>query len=70
MQNKPTKKPLTLKKYSALASINFTIEVECEAYDEDEAREKLEEIAYNTYLTADHDGVDATIEDINEDGDA
>jgi len=64
------KKTLTPKKYSASASINYTIEVECVAYDEDEAREKLEEAAYNTYLTADHDGVDATIEDINEDGEA
>jgi hypothetical protein len=64
------KQTLTPKKYSASASSNFTIDVECEAYDEDEAREKLEEAAYNTYLTADHDGVDATIEDINEDGDA
>lgn len=62
------KKTLTPKKYSASASINFTIEVECEAYDEDDAREKLTEAAYETYLTAQTDGVDATIEDINEEG--
>ena len=64
------KKTLTPKKYSAEASINFNIEVECVAYDEDEAREKLTEAAYANYLTAKPDGVDATIEDINEDGDA
>ena len=64
------KKTLTPKKYSATASINFTIEVECMAYDEDDAREKLTEAAYNNYLTAQPDGVDATIEDISEDGDA
>lgn len=64
------KKSLTPKKYSASASINFSIEVECVAYDEDEAREKLTEAAYTNYLTAQTDGVDATIEDINEDGDA
>ena len=62
------KKTLTPKKYSASASINFTIEVECLAYDEDEAREKLEEAAYENYLTAEPDGVDATIEDISDDG--
>ena len=62
------KKTLMPKKYSASASINYTIEVECVAYDEDEAREKLEEAAYDNYLTAKIDGVDATIEDINEDG--
>ena len=62
------KKTLTPKKYSASASINFTIEVECVAYDEDEAREKLTEAAYDTYLTAKTDGVDATIEDISDDG--
>ena len=60
------KKTLTPKKYSAEASINFTIEVECMAYDEDDAREKLTEAAYNNYLTAQPDGVDAVIEDINE----
>jgi hypothetical protein len=54
------------KKYSATASINYCIYVECEAYDEDEAREKLEEQAYETYQTADVDGVDAVIEDIDE----
>ena len=62
------KKTLTPKKYSAEASINFTIEVECVAYDEDEAREKLTEAAYANYLTAKTDGVDATIEDISDDG--
>lgn len=62
------KKTLAPKKYSALASINYTIEVKCMAYDEDEAREKLTEAAYENYLTAQTDGVDATIEDINEDG--
>ncbi len=62
------KKTLTPKKYSASASINFTIEGECMAYDEDEAREKLTEAAYNNYLTAQPDGVDATIEDISDDG--
>ncbi len=62
------KQTLTPKKYSASASINYTIEVECVAYDKDEAREKLEEAAYDTYLTAKVDGVDATIEDISDDG--
>lgn len=62
------KKTLTPKKYSATASINYTIEVECMAYDEDDAREKLTEAAYNNYQTAKTDGVDATIEDISEDG--
>lgn len=62
------KKTLLPKKYSASASINYTIDVECVAYDEDEAREKLEEAAYENYLTAKTDGVDATIEDISDDG--
>jgi hypothetical protein len=62
------KQTLTPKKYSASASINYTIEVECVAYDEDEAREKLKEAAYNNYLTAKIDGVDATIDDISDDG--
>lgn len=60
------KKTLLPKKYSATASINYCIDVECEAYDEEEAREKLEEAAYENYLTAQIDGVDATIDDIDE----
>jgi hypothetical protein len=60
------KKTLLPKKYRATASINYCIDVECEAYDEDEAREKLEEQAYETYQTADVDGVDAVIEAIDE----
>lgn len=61
-------KTLMPKKYSASANINFTIEVECVAYDEDEAHKKLTEAAYANYLTAHTDGVDATIEDISDDG--
>jgi hypothetical protein len=59
-------KTLLPKKYSAYVDINFSIECEVEAYDKDEARDLLVEKAYATYQTAQVDGVDATVDEINE----
>ena len=56
-----------LKKYSACVDINFSIDITVEAEDEEQARELIEEEAYRTYLTADNDGVDATVGDVTED---
>ena len=59
------KEYLTPKKFSCSVSLNFSIPVEVEAFDEDEARDLLEEKACATFRTADIDGIDACAEDID-----
>ena len=54
------------KKFRSYVSLNFSIPVEVEAFDEDEARDLLEEKACATFRTADIDGIDACAEDIDE----
>jgi hypothetical protein len=55
-------KTLLPKKYTATATVHFSFEVECEAYDIEEANELLEQTAYDTYQSADVNGVDATVD--------
>lgn len=59
-------KTLLPKKYTATATVHFSFDVECEAYDLEEANELLEQAAYENYLTAKTNGVDASVEGIKE----
>lgn len=57
-------KTLLPKKYTATATVHFSFDVECEAYNLEDANKLLEQAAYETYLTAKTNGVDASVEGI------